>query len=394
MSNRAIAVFASLVALGASGAVSAQDQCKDVLKDGPYAYDQYRDDSYFNQIIWSRFMKSTYTSAKTDRSGGFGVPVGEIVLGANFTEGQYKAKKEQIKNEYFQQINSSREVDIALMSGDEEVLDAWSSCMQRRGGGLSVRFEAPSARDVTLHIEYFNQGTRNADKLARDIHIESYAEVVSGRECLAKGREYVNGKECIAHLRLPTALSTLQVIVETENSTAKAWLPARIQLSRESRPYVFNKSDKLYDWAHKRTTEHRRDIALTEEEMKAGWSFEPASARTGLRRISVNNSRNRCGPEWSDVTPTTFSYGYRIYAGNRRRHDGHIECDMSPYILMKREVWVGLMDPPGDGIQGVVELQQGLLSPAKANKAKLNLAVDVSAADEAAPSRPSVFDSK
>ena len=336
-----------------AGPAAAQDQCNDVLKDGPYAHERYKDDSHFNQIVWSRFLKSTYQSAKTDRAGGFGIPVGEIVLGANFSEQQYNAKKAQIQNEYFNQITSSREIDVALMSGDTEVLNAWTSCMRNRGGGLTIRFDPVSARDVFMHIEYFNQGTRNKDKLASDIALSPDVKVISGAQCLRKGRTYVNGKECIVGLQLPGALSTMQVVADAENSIAKAWLPARIELNRESKPYPFVDKDRLYDRARKRTSEHRRDIQLTEQQIKDGWNFDTSTARTGLHVISVRNGKNKCHREWSAPGPLTFSYGYHIYAGNRRHRgsgpSGHIECAMNPYILMRRDVWVGMTDAAEDG---------------------------------------------
>lgn len=142
-------------------------------------------------------------------------------------------------------------------------------------------------------------------------------------------------------------MTTVSISVDADNSEARAWLPARIQLSRETRPYVFDNSHRLYDWAHKRTTQHRGAVSLTAEELKDGWLFDPQTARTGLRIISVNNERNRCHSEYSIPAATRFEFGYTIYAGNRRRNDGHIECAMDPYILVRRDVWVPMMRPDG-----------------------------------------------
>lgn len=178
----------------------AQDACNDVLKEGPYSYQTYRDDSSFNQIIWSRFLKSSYESSKIDRSAGFGVPVGEIVLGGNYSEADYNAKKAQIEAVYFNQVTATREIDVALMSGDEEVLKAWTSCMQDRGGGMTVRFEPLSPTDVFMIVEYFNQGNRNSDKLARDVTLPQGVVAAAGGHCLRRNKRIVNGKSCTATL--------------------------------------------------------------------------------------------------------------------------------------------------------------------------------------------------
>lgn len=341
-----------VAALGLSIAMTtpafAQDQCNDVLRDGVFNYNTYRDDSYFNQIVWSRFLRTNFESSKTDRGGGFGVPIGEIVLGANYTEEQYNKKREQIQREYFNQITASREIDVALMSGDEEVLRAWSGCMASRGGGLTARFEPLSPLDVNMVIEYFSEGNKHSVRLERDVVLPPGIEVRQNPHCLRRGRRIERGDNCVAVLRLASALTTIPVAVDPVGSdTATAWLPARIQLSREQRPYSFSAADRLYDWAHKRTQGWRRDVALSEEQLKEGWLFDPSTARTGLHVISVNNSRNNCHSEWSSPTSTTFSYGYTIYAGNRRRRDGHIECAMNPYIMMRRDVWVAMQMPEG-----------------------------------------------
>lgn len=334
--------------VGAATPALAQDQCNDVLKDGVFNYNTYRDDSYFNQIVWSRFLRSTFQSSKTDRSGGFGVPIGEIVLGGNYTEEQYNKKREQIEQEYFNQITASREIDVALMSGDEEVLRAWSGCMAERGGGLTVRFEPLSPLDVNMIMEYFSEGNKHSVRLETGVVLPAGVEVRQNQHCLRKGRRIEQGENCVAVLRLPSALTTIPVAVDPVGSdTATAWLPARIQLSREQRPYAFAGADRLYDWAHKRTQGWRRDVALSAEQLKEGWLFDPTTARTGLHVISVNNPSNSCHSEWSSPTSATFSYGYTIYAGNRRRRDGHIECAMNPYIMMRRDIWIAMQMPEG-----------------------------------------------
>lgn len=318
----------------------AQDKCSDVLVDGPFAYQNYKDDSYFNQIVWSRFLRTTYESSKTDRDAGFGVPIGEIVLGGNYTQAQYDAKKKEIQKEYFKEINASREVSVALMSGDEEVLDAWTNCMRTRGGGISVRFEPLTPIDVFMHVEYYNVGIVNEVKLLKDVVLSSDVTVTAGADCLRKKKKYVNGKPCVAQLRLKSPLNYLPVVVDADNSVATAWLPRRLELLRVTEPYTFSPADRLYDRAHKTRRQHRRDINLSSQQMAQGWRFDPSTARTGLQVIYAYSSSIACHKEWSTATAASFSYGYEIWAKDRIRKDGVIVCAMNPYIQMRRDIWV------------------------------------------------------
>lgn len=144
---------------------------------------------------------------------------------------------------------------------------------------------------------------------------------------------------CLALLKLNSALQTLPVVISADNSTAKAWLPARIQLNRAVEPYQFSQDDRLHRYAKKMTAQLRRDIRLSAAQMRDGWRFDADSARTGLHVIRQHRTSVACRKEWSEVTSSTFSYGYEIWAKNKRRNDGTIECAMSPYILMRREFW-------------------------------------------------------
>jgi len=348
----------AFLAFAVSSPAQAQDQCRDVLRDGVYKYETYKNDSYFNQIVYSRFLRSDYRSAREDRSGGFNVPVGEILIGGNFSESEYNERQSQIDRTYFSQINASREIDVALMSGDDAVLGAWTSCMTQNGGGLAVRFDPVSPTKVFMIIEYFNQGTRNSDRLRNNVVLPPNVRITAGRGCLRTGggSVYVNGKQCIAQLELPSALTTMPVVVNARNSVATAWLPARIQLTRQTNPYPFTSAHRLYKWAHK--TDHfplKGEVALSAEEIAAGWMFIPDTASVTIHEISYNNRRNNCHSPVKTPSYTRFQYGYTIYAGNRRRKDGHMECDVTPYILMRRDVWTAMPETPVEGLMATPE---------------------------------------
>lgn len=321
-------------------AQAPNDRCADVLRDGTFQWSQVKDNSYFQQIVWSRFLRSTFESSKTDRGGGFGIPVGEIVLGGNYSEAQYNAKKQQIQSEYFNQVTSSREIDVALSSGDPEIVGAWSRCMSERSGGLSIRFDPVSATDVFLILEYRIQGSQSYDTLDQAIALPAGVQVVDGAQCLQRRRRINAGNPCTATLRFASALTTAAVVVNGRSSGDRAWLPARITLAREVKPYAFQPAQRLEEYANKRTATPRATVTLTPQEISQGWAFDTATAQLNLYVVSVNNSRNRCFDEVNSATPYSYTYGYTIYAGNRRRRDGHIHCAANPVIMMKRDVWV------------------------------------------------------
>ena len=333
----------------------AQGQCAEILRNGTLKYSSFKDNSYYQQIIWSRFIKSTYESSRRNTDAGFTVPVGEIVLGANYSEAQYNVKKQQLQSEYFNQISSAREIDVALTSGDEEIIDAWSRCMDR-SGGLSLRFEPVTATDVAMVLEYRNQGTRNRDRLAQNINLPAGVQVTNGAHCLRRNTWITAGKPCIATLKFQTAMQTALIAADAQESAAQAWLPARIQLAREVQPYPFTAAHRLQEYAHKRTASPRATVELTPEQIKDGWLFDPATAQTNLYVIKVNNQRNRCFDVVQNADAFRYTYGYTIYGGNRRRNDGDIHCAMNPSILMRRDVWVAAspVDTP-DGGDGAME---------------------------------------
>jgi len=102
-----VALVASAVFFFYSTELYAQDRCNDVLQNGTFQTSRFLDSSYFQQIVWSKFLRSSFQSSKTDRSGGLSVPVGELFLGANYSEEQYNSKKSQMQSEYFNQITAS-----------------------------------------------------------------------------------------------------------------------------------------------------------------------------------------------------------------------------------------------------------------------------------------------
>lgn len=330
-----------------SGSAMAQSQCSDVLKDGVFQTSNYRERNYFNQIIWSRFMKSTFETASSDTSLGFGVPVGEIVLGGKFTRAEYDAKKASISNEYFNKISSSNELDIALTSGDPIILEKWSDCMQKQGGGLTIRFDPISSRQAFVNLQYYPQGTRNRVRLSRNVVLPQGVSLVDGGKCFRRGTRIVAGNVCRARIEIDQAQRPVPLVVNANEASAQAFLPARVVLATQRRPLEQARLPNLNTHAWRAVYEPSHTARLTAEEVGLGWRFEPKTAQALLTRTQQSHWANNCWMKHAIATFETFSYAFVIEGKSKkgdRARNGSVTCHVDASIMMTRDVWVPQKD--------------------------------------------------
>src|SRR5262249_24847987 len=97
---------------------------------------------------------------------------------------------------------------VLLMSGQENILKAWSECMGKQGGGLSVYFRPVADTDDKLwelHIEYlpatdpdkFNPRTLTLTRNARmDPQVAVVADTDKDKTCLNEGYKYRPTDNC------------------------------------------------------------------------------------------------------------------------------------------------------------------------------------------------------
>lgn len=336
----------ALAAMGFANSASSQDLCSSVLKDGTFQTQQYRDNSYFQQIIWSRFLKSTFQTAKTDREGGFGIPIGEIVLGGNFSESDYNAKKESIRQEYFNQVTSSREIDVALSSGDEVIVGAWLECMRDSAGGLTVRFDPATSQEVFIIVQYFPQGTRHQVRLPQNVAIPAGVEVLDGQNCFRRGTRFRAGNACRARVRIDRAERPVLFTVNADEASAQAFLPARVTLSRQSKPFDPARLPNLNTTAFRAAYRPANTVVLTAEEIADGWRFDPATVQANLRMTYQAYWANRCEQGYATATPESLTYGFLIYGQSRNRgRNSSVICHIDVSALVRRDVWMPMTDP-------------------------------------------------
>jgi len=337
-----VTVCAFIGCLAHSIAAQQDDRCRDVLRNGVFATMKYEEKNYFQQVVWSRFLSSSYESSKTDKSLGFTVPLGEIVMGGNYTEGQFKAKQRQIQNENFQRIEANNEIDTFHTFGDPTIVREWGKCMSERGG-LSLTFVKNSPTEVTAVLQWHAVGGVTETQLNQNINLPNGAVFTNGSRplCFETGVPLRASVPCVITITLPNAVQTLQWGITTTNGAARAYLPPRIELRREKKFYIPTDPDyQLYREKKRETVSPTITLEMSEQELNDGWIFDSTSARVSLidMRTLDNNSCNL-----TDFTADahTFTYGLRIIGNTRRpgRNSAAV-CKVKPSIMMFRDFWV------------------------------------------------------
>jgi len=331
----ALSVFSSAAHADAS-------KCSDILAQGVFQTTQIRDNSYFQQIIYSRFARSSYQSSSSDRGGGFGIPVGEIVLGGNYSEATFRRKQEEIQSTYLNQINQSREIDVALASGDPTIINAWSECMRNRGG-LNLRFEPAGTTDIFAYLEWFPVGNQASTKLTSNVVFPAEITIVSGKDCFKKGKKIGIGNACRALLRSSSSKKPVAVAVNSTNDSTQAFLPARIAKIRDVVRHPGSSTRALLTEGFRNYLQPTGSLDLTDAQLKEGWTIDHNTATARLYVVSTHGGMNACTYDWRTPEPHRFSFGFTIW-GHTRGNDRnrHIWCAMDVSALMWRDRWVGI----------------------------------------------------
>jgi hypothetical protein len=330
----------------------AQDRCSDVLSQGIFDYRTLQRNDYFNQLIWSRFYQSSYDQARNDRSFGLGVPVGETVLGGNFNSEAHSSYGSQSEREYFAGITSSQQVNLALMTGNPDIIRAWRDCMQNRaGGGLSARFEISSPTEVTLIVEYFTYGDDSSDRLRESVRLPAGVIPLQNASCLRRGHVFRVGASSGCHIPLRVDDLNLSFTVALRGRTSTTtWLPKRPRLVSEERYYSFPGPILYRDLGNCCSNILISDIVeLSASDIKAGWIFDASSASSNLFWQShAGSSDNNCNSPYFNVDLHRLSYGYRLYAPDRNRRDGKVLCYLTLSVKMKRNFWAFESEDSGE----------------------------------------------
>lgn len=138
------------------------------------------------------------------------------------------------ENKQFNQITAAREVDVAFMSGNPGIIQAWTVCMRRQGGGLVARFEPTSSAMALLHNEDFNQAGTYEQTLIETAYIPDSVVVRQNGACLRSGYIFRVGAPCPVLVELASLGPPLAEIEPTPPSAPeRSW--ARHPLLRSCR---------------------------------------------------------------------------------------------------------------------------------------------------------------
>jgi hypothetical protein len=333
---------------------------------------RWSEKSYYQNLLYSRFASLDYATSKTNRSFGAQVPIGEVVMGRlDYSEGEFNAKRAEIEKTLFRQSTSSRELDVSMVSGDPEIIRAWSECKRNRGG-LAIRFQAQTPRLVRMIVEYFPEGTRTRVKLANDVLLVNdngdggpdVVTVLSGDDCLKAGLEIAVGAPCEATLRVE-ARTALLASARTPEKGASAYLPPRLKAEVRESVFPFDPScngvpadlgkeagtanmaafrkrcpDRILSVAAPRQRAgDQATVRLTDAQIAEGYRFLRASARLTMQVPYGNDHRgNHCTNEIISVTDREFTYKIDAISGGHA--NASVVCKVNPFIKMQQMEWV------------------------------------------------------
>jgi hypothetical protein len=338
-----------LVSTGQGAPAQADDRCSDVLKGGAFQRTDYRQRDYFQQIILARFVSASYADSRTNKDLGFGVPIGELVMGGNYNEAEFEQRKAEIRRSLNVSTIASHELDVALTSGDPTIVEAWRDCMSKKSG-LSIRFEPFSSTQVTATIEWFAPPGLPTQRLSADFKVPQGITILSNGGCFKKDTIFKDRVPCVVLLQLPDARTTLGIALMTEAGAASAFLPPRLKQITDRKPYPFSDNKRRVATAgYAGSKRPSIDIEVTQQDRRNGWRLDTASVRTDIVVDNAVDNGVCRDPVWrADSYRAHFEYTWL----NNNDHQAQ-QCALLPSADLVRDRWV-----PVDSIQTVDERAQ------------------------------------
>lgn len=238
------AIFLSIPFSQSSFAISNNDQCGDVLKGGYKATSLYSTRFDYRRLLDTRISNMTFQEAKSDTSLTGSMPIGDVILGAGFTEDTFNSYKSHLQHETTSKVDISRSLDILLSTGDKEILQAWTKCMDGKTG-LYMFFSDIQPNSAILNVEWRAAAGVARVKFKRDYALPEHVKVTSGKDIL-KGKELlVAGTPAKIQFKLTDVSKPLSISFNVEKEEGglagsdSAYLPSRLEAYKEERPYNF-----------------------------------------------------------------------------------------------------------------------------------------------------------
>lgn len=230
------------------------DQCKDVLINAVFDV---------TKVNWDRYtMVAAFSNLSNfvDKRKAKGTDVTVPIYGVPVTLGHKDASKVKAKSEQqydFEAVEKDTG-SLLLMSGQANILDAWTTCMANRGG-LGLRIQPLDKTQLILHLVYHKRsgsGLIGIDPgpitIADDVYIPDQFATKTNGGCLQKGKVYQPGDTCKVQLVANDAWATAAILVNvtagTGQFTEDAYIAPRTQLRGKPRT-VSVTADQWYSYA-------------------------------------------------------------------------------------------------------------------------------------------------
>lgn len=338
---RLLAVLLS-VAFAQAGYAQTTD-CNAVLQNGTYKYSQFASNSYYQQILYSQFLRTTFQSSKTEKGIGIDVPVGKAVMGSlDYDEAAFMAKQESLRDTRFSQVTAINSTQTMLASGDGDILKAWLGCVYSKRGSLAAYFEPRTSTLATLVVQWLpGDGPISEAKLSQNVNIIGADPSFKLPDCLKANKKIKQGVGCRVSVPIKDAWTPLTVDVNSYQGNAGAFVPARIKLVSERLPVQV---PPYYLELFRLGTITTPDKVFTMDpaDQAAGWVIDPSSVRSS---VGKNFDNGRSGTNWCAGPTQTVGFhqiAYR-FRSNTAKSGGDgwtIGCTMTVTAERIRDRWV------------------------------------------------------
>jgi hypothetical protein len=269
--------------------------------------------SFFMQILAVEYAKKTDEEIDQQLSHDGSMSWAGITFGGKFNKNDVKRYIEELRTKLNVSTVMSNESSTVLASGDPEIVQAWTACMQTHGG-LGMRFEAVSPTKAILRIQWYaypaELGVPTHTKLKDNIPIPKDVKVVQGKECLKKDKLLLDKVPCSVNLEFKSGEPDLLLTANSTLDTAKAYLPPRRILVSERKPWQPQPGElatvQVYAFA-----DDSRSKASCLSPQKS-WSFVEATMEARPTFISGNASHSRCTAEMKPLSTSYLCFNSRM----------------------------------------------------------------------------------
>jgi hypothetical protein len=367
---RHFALVLCAVCLASAAQAETVDACKDVLSNGTLKKTDWKSKDYLKMILLERFMKKSSDDVKKDVD--FGGNAYDQMFGGYYDESNHEIHQKELRQSLDYSRVENHELDVALASGDPEILSAWSTCMETRKT-LKMHFSNIGARVATLEIKW-KAGEPAVPALIEGVSAKTTdangkaANFALPRVCVYKGATLIPGNACSLTVTLPAATTDLLVVVNSKqfSEPATAYLPQRMKWITYTTTVSSTEAgaaQATYSKANGKRGEHLpgKDVCFNSTIFQGGYPV-----RMDVANVTDDKCDNEgnCNPKSHKLTTNSACWAGGVEAPSGDRSCG---CKASAVVTLMHAVWVP-SDTPIDPITGLPKdaraMQRGLLKSA------------------------------